>query len=312
MDIILLILGLIVIVRGSDMLVDGSVGIAKYLRVPTLVIGLTIVAIATGVPEIAISISSSIKGSNDLLLGNLLGSNMFNILFILGFIALIKPMNVKREIIIKNYLFALLSCFVLFTISYDVYFGDGLVNIITRTEGILLLCFAGVFLYSTILGVMDENRLEVEKGNFNILDIVYIILGITMVALSSEVIVESAINISRFFGISEHIIGLTIIAVGTNLPELVTSVVAAKKGEMDMAIGNLVGTNIYNIFLMLGIASVINPITISPFSFIDIIILGIISVLVYLFINHKKNINKIEGIIMIIMYIIYIIYVVIR
>lgn len=287
MDILFLIIGLIVIVKGSDLLVDGCVGLAKYLRIPTLVIGLTIVAIATGVPEIAISISSSLKGSNDLLLGNLLGSNMFNILFILGLIALIKPLLVKREIILKNYMFALLSCFVLFVISYDVYFGDSSLNIITRTEGIMLLCFSGIFLYSTILGVMDENRLKVERGKFHLKDIFLIILGILMVGLSADVIVESAINISKWLGISENIIGLTVIAVGTNLPELVTSIVAVKKGEIDMAIGNLVGTNIYNIFLILGLAATINPITISNFSFIDIIILAITSFLVYLLIIKK-------------------------
>ena len=311
-DIIYLILGLVVIVKGSDMLVDGCVNLAKYLRIPTLVIGLTIVAIATGVPEIAISVSSSLKESNGILLGNLLGSNMFNILFILGLISLIKPLFVKREIILKNYMFALLSCLVLFVIAYDIYFGDSAFNVITRSEGILLLCFAGVFLYSTILGVMDENRLKVEKGKFRILDIIYIILGIIMVALAAEVIVNSAINISNWLGISENIIGLTVIAIGTNLPELVTSVVAVKKGEVDMAIGNLVGTNIYNIFLILGLASVINPIVISKFSFIDIIILAIVSSIVYIFIQHKKDINKKEGIIMIIMYIIYLVYVVIR
>ena len=312
MDILFLILGLIIIVKGSDLLVDGCVNLAKFLRIPTLVIGLTVVAIATGVPEIAISITSSLKGSNGILLGNLLGSNMFNILFILGLIALLKPLLVKREIIIKNYLFALLSCFVLFVISYDVYFGDGAFNIITRSEGILLLCFSGIFLYSTILGVMDENRLKVERGKFNIRDVIYILLGVVMVALSAEVIVNSAINISRWLSISEEIIGLTVIAVGTNLPELVTSVVAVRKGEIDMAIGNLVGTNIYNIFLILGLASTINPIAISHFSFIDIIILAVVSVIVYMFIQHKKDINKKEGIIMIVMYIAYIVYVVIR
>ena len=312
MDIIFLIIGLIIIVKGSDFLVDGCVGLAKYLRIPTLVIGLTIVAIATGVPEIAISISSFLRESNDLLLGNLLGSNMFNILFILGLIALLKPLLVKREIIIKNYLFALLSCFVLFIIAYDIYFGDGTFNIITRSEGILLLCFAGIFLYSTILGVMDENRLKIERGKFYIKDIFYVLLGIIMVALSAEIIVQSAINISKWIGINENIIGLTVIAIGTNLPELITSVVAVKKGEIDMAIGNLVGTNIYNIFLILGLAATINPITISNFAFIDIIILAITSFLVYLFIHHKKDINKIEGIIMIGLYIIYLVYVVIR
>jgi len=312
MDIIYLIVGLIVIVKGSDLLVDGCVNLSKYLRIPTLVIGLTVVAIATGVPEIAISISSSLKASNGILLGNLLGSNMFNILFILGLIALIKPLLVKREIIIKNYLFALLSCFVLFIISYDTYFGDSTFNVITRSEGILLICFSAIFLYSTILGAMDENRLKVEKGKFSIKDVIYIILGIVMVGLSADVIVDSAVNISKWLHISENIIGLTVIAIGTNLPELVTSVVAVKKGEIDMAIGNLVGTNIYNIFLILGLSATINPITISNFSFIDIIILAITSLLVYIFIQIKKDINKKEGIIMIGLYIIYIVYVVLR
>ena len=312
MDVFFLLLSIVVIVKGSDMLVDGCVNLAKFLRVPTLVIGLTVVAIATGVPEIAISITSSIKESNGLLLGNLLGSNMFNILFILGLIALIKPLLVKREIIIKNYLFALLSCFVLFVISYDVYFGDEAYNVITRSEGILLLCFAGIFLYSTILGVMDENRLKIEKGKFTAKDAVCILIGILMVAISAEVIVNTSINISKWFGISENLIGLTVIAVGTNLPELVTSVVAVRKGEIDMAIGNLVGTNIYNIFLILGIAATINPITISPSSFMDIIILAITSIIVYIFIQHKKDISKMEGILMIGLYIVYIVYVVIR
>ena len=312
MDVFFLLLSIVVIVKGSDMLVDGCVNLAKFLRVPTLVIGLTVVAIATGVPEIAISITSSIKGSNGLLLGNLLGSNMFNILFILGLIALIKPLLVKREIIIKNYLFALLSCFVLFVISYDVYFGDEVYNVITRSEGILLLCFAGIFLYSTILGVMDENRLKIEKGKFTAKDAVCILIGILMVAISAEVIVNSSINISKWFGISENLIGLTVIAVGTNLPELVTSVVAVRKGEIDMAIGNLVGTNIYNIFLILGIAATINPIAISPSSFMDIIILAITSIIVYIFIQHKKDISKMEGILMIGLYMVYIVYVVIR
>ena len=312
MDVFFLLLSIVVIVKGSDMLVDGCVNLAKFLRVPTLVIGLTVVAIATGVPEIAISITSSIKESNGLLLGNLLGSNMFNILFILGLIALIKPLLVKREIIIKNYLFALLSCFVLFVISYDVYFGDEAYNVITRSEGILLLCFAGIFLYSTILGVMDENRLKIEKGKFTAKDALWILIGILMVAISAEVIVNTSINISKWFGISENLIGLTVIAVGTNLPELVTSVVAVRKGEIDMAIGNLVGTNIYNIFLILGIAATINPIAISPSSFMDIIILAITSIIVYIFIQHKKDISKMEGILMIGLYMVYIVYVVIR
>lgn len=312
MDIIYLLLGFVIIIKGSDMLVDGSVNLAKFLKIPTLVIGLTIVAIATGVPEIAISISSSLKGSNGLLLGNLLGSNIFNILFILGLIAIIKPLYIKKEIILKNYAFALLSCLVLFIISYDIYFGDSLVNVITRTEGILLLCFAGIFLYSTVLGATLDKNIKVEKGKFSFKDILYIVVGIVLIGLSAEVIVNSAVNISKWLGIGEDLIGLTIIAVGTNLPELVTSIVAVRKGEADIAIGNLVGTNIYNIFLILGLAATINPIVISSNAFIDIIVLAITSFIVYIFIQHKKDINRKEGIIMILLYIIYIVYVVIR
>ncbi len=312
MDIIYLILGFVIIIKASDMLVTGSVNLAKFLKVPTLVIGLTIVAIATGVPEIAISISSSLKGSNGLLLGNLLGSNMFNVLFILGLIAIIRPLYIKKEIILKNYLYALLSCLVLFIVSYDIYFHDNTINIITRTEGILLLCFAFMFLYSTVLDATLNKKKKIETKKFSFKDIIYVILGVILIALSAEVIVNSSVNISKYLGVSEDLIGLTIIAVGTNLPELVTSVVAVRKGESDIAIGNLIGTNIFNIFLILGLSATINPITISKNSFIDIIILGITSFIVYIFIQRRKDINRYEGIIMVLLYIIYIIYVVVR
>lgn len=312
MDIIYLILGFVIIIKASDMLVTGSVNLAKFLKVPTLVIGLTIVAIATGVPEIAISISSSLKGSNGLLLGNLLGSNMFNVLFILGLIAIIRPLYIKKEIILKNYLYALLSCLVLFIVSYDIYFHDNTVNIITRTEGILLLCFAFMFLYSTVLDATLNKKKKIETKKFSFKDIIYVILGVILIALSAEVIVNSSVNISKYLGVSEDLIGLTIIAVGTNLPELVTSVVAVRKGESDIAIGNLIGTNIFNIFLILGLSATINPITISKNFFIDILILGITSFIVYIFIQRRKDINRYEGIIMVLLYIIYIIYVVVR
>ncbi len=312
MNIIYLILGFIVIIKASDMLVSGSVNLAKFLKIPTLVIGLTIIAIATGVPEIAISISSSLKGSNGLLLGNLLGSNLFNILFILGLIALIRPLYIKKEIILKNYVFALLSCVVLLAVASDAILLDNKINLITRSEGILLLLFAFIFSYSTVLDATLNKKTKVETSKFSFKDALYIILGITLIALSAEVIVNSCVNISKYLGVSEDLIGLTIIAVGTNLPELVTSIVAVKKGESDIAIGNLVGTNIYNIFLILGLSATINPITISTNAFIDIIILTITSFIVYIFIRHKKDINKIEGITMILLYIIYIVYVVVR
>lgn len=312
MNIIYLILGFIVIIKASDMLVSASVNLAKFLKIPTLVIGLTVIAIATGVPEIAISISSSLKGSNGLLLGNLLGSNLFNILFILGLIALIRPLYIKKEIILKNYVFALLSCIVLLAVASDTILLDNKINLITRSEGILLLLFAFIFSYSTVLDATLNKKSKIETSKFSFKDVLYIVLGIVLIALSAEVIVNSCVNISKYLGVSEDLIGLTIIAVGTNLPELVTSIVAVKKGESDIAIGNLVGTNIYNIFLILGLSATINPITISTNAFIDIIILTITSFIVYIFIRHKKDINKIEGITMILLYIIYIVYVVVR
>ena len=159
---------------------------------------------------------------------------------------------------------------------------------------------------------MDEKKLKVEKGKFCFKDILYIILGIAMVAVAADVVVNSTINISRFFKVSESLISLTIVAIGTNLPELVTSIVAIRKKEVDMAIGNLVGTNIYNIFLILGLSATINPIVIDSFAFIDIIIFAIVSFIVYIFIGNRKDINRIEGCIMIILYISYILYVVIR
>lgn len=312
MNLIFLVLGFVIIIKASDMLVSGSVNLAKFLKIPTLVIGLTVIAIATGVPEIAISISSSLKGSNGLLLGNLLGSNLFNILFILGLIALIRPLYIKKEIILKNYVFALLSCIVLLVVASDAILLDNKINLITRSEGILLLLFAFIFSYSTVLDATLNKKSKIETSKFSFKDVLYIVLGIVLIALSAEVIVNSCVNISKYLGVSEDLIGLTIIAVGTNLPELVTSIVAVKKGESDIAIGNLVGTNIYNIFLILGLSSTINPITISTNAYIDIIILTITSFIVYIFIRHKKDINKIEGITMILLYIIYIVYVVVR
>ena len=291
MNIIYLILGFIVIIKASDMLVSASVNLAKFLKIPTLVIGLTVIAIATGVPEIAISISSSLKGSNGLLLGNLLGSNLFNILFILGLIALIRPLYIKKEIILKNYVFALLSCIVLLAVASDTILLDNNINLITRSEGILLLLFAFIFSYSTVLDATLNKKSKIETSKFSFKDVLYIVLGIVLIALSAEVIVNSCVNISKYLGVSEDLIGLTIIAVGTNLPELVTSIVAVKKGESDIAIGNLVGTTN---------------------ALIDIIILTITSFIVYIFIRHKKDINKIEGITMILLYIIYIVYVVVR
>ena len=312
MNLIFLVLGFVIIIKASDMLVSGSVNLAKFLKIPTLVIGLTVIAIATGVPEIAISISSSLKGSNGLLLGNLLGYNLFNILFILGLIALIRPLYIKKEIILKNYVFALLSCIVLLVVASDAILLDNKINLITRSEGILLLLFAFIFSYSTVLDATLNKKSKIETSKFSFKDVLYIVLGIVLIALSAEVIVNSCVNISKYLGVSEDLIGLTIIAVGTNLPELVTSIVAVKKGESDIAIGNLVGTNIYNIFLILGLSSTINPITISTNAYIDIIILTITSFIVYIFIRHKKDINKIEGITMILLYIIYIVYVVVR
>lgn len=312
MNYILLILGFVLLVKCADIFVDGSSNLAKALKVPTLIIGLTIVAFGTSAPEAAVSVTSSLKGQNDMALGNVVGSNICNILLVLGVSALFNPLKAKKQIILKDFLFCLLSYLVLFVMVAGPFFMKEGFGVLSRSDGLVLLCFLAVYLYSLILNVNRNDMKKVEERKFSIKDIICIIVGIVGIILGGNLVVNSATKIAADFGVSESLIALTVVAIGTSLPELVTSVVAAKKGETDIAIGNVIGSCIFNICFILGMSGSIKSIVIGFDSIIDILFMGLSGLIVYLFSIKNKRIGAFKGLIMIGMYVLYTIYIIAR
>lgn len=312
MNYILLIIGFVLLVKCADIFVDGSSNLAKALKVPTLIIGLTIVAFGTSAPEAAVSITSSLKGQNDMALGNVVGSNICNLLLVLGVSSLFNPLKAKKQIILKDFLFCLLSFLVLFVMVAGPFFLGENLGVLSRSDGLVLMCFLIVYLYSLILNVSRNDMKKIEERNFSIKDAACIVFGIAGVILGGNLVVNSATKIAESFKISESLIALTIVAVGTSLPELVTSVVAAKKGETDIAIGNVIGSCIFNICFILGMSGSIRSIVIDFDSIIDIFVMMLSGIVVYLFSIKNKRIGFIKGLIMIGMYILYTIYIIAR
>lgn len=312
MNYILLILGFVLLVKCADIFVDGSSNLAKALKIPTLIIGLTIVAFGTSAPEAAVSITSSIKGQNDIAVGNVIGSNICNLLLVLGFSAFFNPLRAKKQIILKDFLFCILSYLVLFIMVSGPFIMGQNYGVLSRSDGLILLCFLAVYLYSLILNTSRNDMKKVEEKKFSIKDLIYIVVGIIGIILGGNLVVDSASNIASSFGISENLIALTIVAIGTSLPELVTSVVAARKNETDIAIGNVIGSNIFNIFFILGASSAISEIVIGFESFIDIIIMIATGIIVYLFTIKNSRIGNKKAIIMLLIYLSYIIYIIYR
>ena len=312
MEYLLLVIGFILLIKGADFFVDGSSNIAKVLRIPTLIIGLTIVAFGTSAPEAAVSVTASLSGQNDISLANVVGSNICNLLLGLGVSAVFAPLKTTKEVIAKDFTFSLLSYVILFILVAGVFIKHGEVSFISRSEGLILLCFLGIYMYSLIYNAVTQEKMEVEHKKFQFRDILFIVVGILAIVFGGNLVVDCATKIAQNFGLSEHLIGLTIVAVGTSLPELVTSVIAARKGETDIAIGNVIGSNIFNIFFILGISSFLSPISLDFSSFIDIIILMIIGLIVYIFACINLRIGKKKGFIMVLLYIIYAIYIIMR
>lgn len=312
MNYILLIIGFVLLVKCADIFVDGSSNLAKALKVPTLIIGLTIVAFGTSAPEAAVSVTSSLKGQNDMALGNVVGSNICNILLVLGVSALFNPLKAKKQIILKDFLFCLLSYLVLFVMVAGPFFLGENLGVLSRSDGLVLLCFLAVYLYSLILNINRNDMKKVEERKFSIKDIICIIVGVVGIILGGNLVVNSATKIAADFGVSEGLIALTVVAIGTSLPELVTSVVAAKKGETDIAIGNVIGSNIFNICFILGMSGAIKSIVIGFDSIIDILFMMLSGVIVYLFSIKNKRIGSFKGLIMIGMYVLYTIYIIAR
>lgn len=314
LNFILLIVGLLLLVKCADIFVDGSSNIAKSFGIPSLIIGLTIVSFGTSAPEAAVSITAALKGSNEISVGNVVGSNICNSLLILGVCGVFKALKTKKEVRKRDFPYYLLSALVLFIIVSEYFLTGQTIATITRTNGLILLCFLGIYMVSLFTSVKREKQdmPKEEKTKFRVKDLLYILIGIIGIAAGGQFVVNGASGIATALGVSENVIALTIIAIGTSLPELVTSIIATKKGEVDLAIGNVIGSDIFNILFILGTTSVISPITLNFNTYIDIIFMLLSSLLVFIMLQKNKRIGRKKGICMLAMYVIYMSYILVR
>lgn len=309
---VLFVLGFPLLLKGADFLVDGSVSIAKKFNISNIVIGLTIIAFGTSLPELVVNVMAGLNGSNELAIGNVLGSNIANILLILGVAALIYPLTTKKNTVWKEIPLSLLAILVLGILVNDQIIDGGPVSILSRSDGFILLAFFIIFFtYIISISKGEKSTTETEqKEQSTLKSIIYIVLGLLGLMFGGQWVVDGAIAIATALNVSESLIGLTIVAVGTSLPELATSAVAAYKKQTDIAIGNVVGSNIFNIFWILGIGAVINPITFTPKANIDIAvtIIATLSLFAIMFIGKKRVIERWQAALFLVFYVSYIIF----
>lgn len=312
MSICLLIVGFILLIKGADVFVDGSSSLASHFSVPKILIGLTIVAFGTSAPELAVSIQSMISGSGDIVLGNVVGSNIFNALLILGVASMVYPLTVKKNTVKKELPMVFLFTLALCVLISDHVFSPNQVDLFTRSDGIIIILFFMVFLYYLLsIAFKDRGLKEKEEPKYSFIkSILFTILGIGAIILGSDLVVDSAVLLATKLGVSEKTIALTIIAFGTSLPELVTSVVASMKKESDIAIGNVIGSNIFNICIVLGLpVMLLGGIPAGSFSSIDLGVLLLSSFVLWLFTFRTYKITKKEGFFLILLFMIYYTYV---
>ena len=308
-----LVIGFLFLVKGADCFVDGASSVAKKFRIPAFVIGLTIVAFGTSAPELAVSITAAMKGSNDIAIGNVVGSNIFNTLVVLGASAAITPIVVDKGMIKKDYPLSIFAAVLLGVLALDTIFFKADAMSLGRVDGIILLvAFAGFMVMTVKAGMEGRTEEEEVEAMPMMKSLIFIALGLAGIVWGGDLSVEGAKEIARFFGLSEAIIGLTIVALGTSLPELVTSIIAAKKGESDIAVGNVIGSNIFNIFLILGVSSTILPMNVSSTYLYDIGMLIAVMVLTYLPIAKTKRVTRGMGIAMVLVYVAYTVYLIMR
>ena len=300
----MVLIGFLMLIKGADYFVEGASSIAKRFHIPEMIIGLTIVAMGTSLPELSVSFISALNGQSDMSIANAIGSNIFNVLMILGVSAFIKTLPIKQSSI-KDIFILISATTLLLMLSY---FGLSLVWF----DGLIMLCLFAYFIRKMIKESKDNNDNENSIPLSIIRTIVYIVCGAIGIIYGGNLVVNGASTIAQAFGMSDNLIGLTVVALGTSLPEFVTSVMATKKGKLDIAIGNVIGSNIFNILFVLGLSSLFNVLTVSVITLIDIFFsLFITSVLLYVVCKFKK-INKLNGIIFIILYISYMIFTIIR
>lgn len=316
LTILLLIAGFGILIKGADFLVNGASSLAKKLNISNITIGLTVVSMGTSAPELVVNVISSINGNTDATFGNVIGSNNFNMLFILGVAGVICPLVVQRTTVKYEIPLSLLAPVILYFLVNDHLWGEN-VDQLTQTDSLILLGFFGLFAFYIFRTMNQSTSLEPGeeiKVYSTMLSVGYFLLGLTMLVLGGKLAVDNAITIATTFGLSEKLIGLTILATGTSLPELATSAVAAYKKNPDIAIGNVVGSNIFNIFFVLSMSGLIaSPIYNTDLNF-DLVLSGIVTILLILFMFtlHKNKLDRWEALVLLLGYIVYISYLVIQ
>ncbi len=301
---VLLVVGFVLLIKGADFFVEASSSIAKTLRVPSIIIGLTIVAFGTSMPELAVSTTASLAGNNEIAVGNVIGSNIFNLLVVLGACGAIRPFAVQLR---WDYAASVGVAAALFFMIV----GD---HFVSRTEAIILLMLFAVFVAMTVRDALT-NRIEEEEEYKFITPLrcaIYIVGGLTAIVCGGDLVVECAKEIALALGMSQTLVGLTVVALGTSLPELVTSVVASRKGENGLALGNVIGSNIFNILMVLGASAAVKPVPVNGLAVVDAACLIVFSLITWLLCRSKLRISRMEGLIMLGMYTVYLIYICIR
>lgn len=309
---LLLIAGFVLLIKGADFFVEGSASIARKLRVPSLIVGMTIVAMGTSLPECSVSINASLTGENSLAVSNVLGSNIFNLMVVCGVCALFAPLVVKAETRKRDFTFSILCAVLLGVLGF-------LGMELERMDGWIFLVIFVLFLFYMVMSALKARAAgkDVEdEEEYAVIPVwksfLFIAGGATAIAFGGDFVVKSASKIATTFGMSQTLVGLTICAIGTSLPELVTSVVAARKKQVDMALGNVIGSNIFNILFVLGISTAISPIAVITENLVDVVLLILMSLIVWIFTWTKERVNRAEGACMVLLYIGYWVYICVR
>lgn len=303
----LLLVGFVFLIKGSDFFVDGASSIASLLKIPTIIVGLTIVALGTSAPEAAVSITSSLTGSNALAVSNVIGSNLFNMLMVIGISALLSNLVMEKSVLEKDLPFLVgitLLWAIFIIIGWD----------ITNIEGIILLIILVAYISLLVYNTRKSGEAtEVEEPKFTLpKSIIFILVGLAGIVLGGDLVVDSASAIAIALGMSETLVGLTIVAIGTSLPELVTSITALKKGENQLVIGNVIGSNIFNILFVLGASSAISAIPLDSSMLIDVVFMLAVTVLCFIFGKTQEKYDKKEGVILIVLFIVYMAFAILR
>lgn len=310
----ILLVGFVLLIKGADFFVEGSSAVAKKLRIPSIIVGLTIVAMGTSMPELAVSVTAALAGNNEIAVSNVVGSNLFNLLVVCGTCSLFAPLAISKSTLKSDFPLSIVCAVILLIM--------GIIGMkVDRVDGVLLLV-----IFVTYIAILIRQALKARVANNDVAEqdvenkkeipvwlcIIFIVGGIAAIKFGGDFVVDGASTIAQKLGMSQTLVGLTVVAVGTSLPELVTSIVASRKNEVDMALGNVIGSNLFNILLILGTAGAISPMAFIQDNIFDLIVLIVVSLLVYVFAWTKQKLEKKEGIIMLLIYVAYMVYAVIR